>query len=105
MHNENVYQRIYDNPRFQDLVARRGRFAWTLAVLILAAYFAFILVIAFDPQVLGTPLSSGSVTTWGIPAGLGLIFLSFILTGIYVQRANGEFDRLTQEILREAEQK
>ncbi len=37
----------------------------------LASYFAFILVIAFDPKLLGSPLSAGSVTTWGIPAGLG----------------------------------
>lgn len=102
MNNENLYRQIHADPRFQELVARRGRFAWTLAIVMLAAYFAFILVIAFDPQVLGTPLGAGSVTTWGIPVGLGLIFMSFILTGVYVQRANGEFDRMTQEILDEA---
>ncbi|MCQ4346844.1 DUF485 domain-containing protein [Pseudomonas stutzeri] len=103
MNNETLYRQIHADPRFQELVAKRGRFAWSLAVIMLAAYFAFILLIAFDPQVLGTPLSSGSVTTWGIPAGLGLIFMSFILTGVYVQRANGEFDRMTQEILDEAQ--
>lgn len=102
MNNENLYRQIHADPRFQELVARRGRFAWTLAIVMLVAYFAFILVIAFDPQVLGTPLGAGSVTTWGIPVGLGLIFMSFILTGVYVQRANGEFDRMTQEILDEA---
>ncbi|SDS73858.1 DUF485 domain-containing protein [Pseudomonas oryzae] len=103
MNNENVYRQIYANPRFQELVAKRGRFAWLLAIIMLVAYYAFILVIAFDPKLLGTPLSEGSIITWGIPAGLGLIFLSFILTGIYVQRANGEFDRITQEILNEAQ--
>lgn len=103
MNNENVYRQIHADPRFQELVAKRGRFAWTLAVIMLASYFAFILVIAFDPKLLGSPLSAGSVTTWGIPAGLGLIFLSFTLTGVYVQRANGEFDRMTQEILKEAQ--
>ena len=103
MNNENVYRQIHADPRFQELVAKRGRFAWTLSIIMLAAYFAFILVIAFDPKLLGSPLSAGSVTTWGIPAGLGLIFLSFALTGVYVQRANGEFDRMTQEILKEAQ--
>ena len=103
MNNENVYRQIYANPRFQELVAKRGRFAWVLAIIMLVAYYAFILVIAFEPKVLGTPLSAGSVVTWGIPVGLGLIFLSFALTGIYVQRANGEFDRITQEILNEAQ--
>ncbi|MCC6076195.1 DUF485 domain-containing protein [Pseudomonas sp. GCM10022188] len=103
MNNENVYRQIYANPRFQELVAKRGRFAWLLAIIMLVAYYAFILVIAFDPKLLGAPLSEGGIITWGIPAGLGLIFLSFILTGIYVQRANGEFDRITQEIINEAQ--
>lgn len=101
--HENIYQRIQENPRFHELVAKRGRFSWILAVVMLVAYYAFILMIAFDPKVLGMPIEAGSVTTWGIPAGLGLIFMSFILTGIYVQRANGEFDRMTQEILSEAQ--
>ena len=101
--HENIYQRIQENPRFPELVAKRGRFSWILAVVMLVAYYAFILMIAFDPKVLGMPIEAGSVTTWGIPAGLGLIFMSFILTGIYVQRANGEFDRMTQEILSEAQ--
>ena len=103
MNNETVIQQINADPRFQDLVAKRGRFAWMLATIMLTAYFAFILVIAYDPAELGTPLSAGSVTTWGIPAGLGLILLSFVLTGVYVQRANGEFDRITQDILNEAQ--
>lgn len=103
MNNENVYRQIYANPRFQELVAKRGRFAWMLAIIMLVAYYAFILLIAFDPKILGIPLSNQGVTTWGIVVGLGLIFLSFALTGIYVQRANGEFDRITQEILNEAQ--
>ena len=45
MNNENVYRQIHADPRFQELVAKRGRFAWTLAVIMLASYFAFILVI------------------------------------------------------------
>ncbi|MCQ4233233.1 DUF485 domain-containing protein [Pseudomonas stutzeri] len=104
MHNnDNAYQQIYNNPRFQELVAKRGRFAWLLSIIMLAAYFAFILVIAFEPHLLGVKLSAQTVTTWGIPAGLGLIFLAIGLTGVYVQRANGEFDRINQEILNEAQ--
>ena len=41
--------------------------------------------------------------TWGIPLGVGLILSAFVLTGIYVRRANGEFDRLNAEILREVQ--
>ena len=59
----------------------------------------------FDqPQLLGAKISADSSVTWGIPMGVGLILSAFVLTGIYVRRANGEFDRLNQEILKEAQQ-
>ncbi|ESQ73949.1 DUF485 domain-containing protein [Asticcacaulis sp. AC402] len=101
MSTDEVYRRIYDDPKFQTLVKKRGRFAWTLSIITLLAYYGFILLIAFEPELLGTPLSPATVITWGIPGGLGLIVLCFIVTGIYVQRANGEFDRLTRELLKE----
>ena len=103
MNNENVYRQIYANPRFQELMTKRGRFAWALAILMLAAYYSFILLVAFSPKTLGATVVEGGVVSWGIVVGLGLIFTCFILTGIYVQRANGEFDRITQQILDEVQ--
>jgi uncharacterized membrane protein (DUF485 family) len=66
--------------------------------------FRFYLLIAFAPGWLGTPISEGSSVTRGIPIGVGLIVVSFVLTGIYVIRANGEFDRLNHQVLQEAGQ-
>jgi uncharacterized membrane protein (DUF485 family) len=37
----------------------------------------------------------------GIILGLGVILSAFILTGIYVQRANSRFDELTRHLTRE----
>lgn len=102
--NEDLYQRIEENPRFKELVQKRSRFAWLLSLITLALYVGFILLIAFAPQWLGTPLAAGLTITRGIPVGVGLIVISFVLTGIYVYRANGEFDRLNAEILREVKQ-
>lgn len=102
--NEDIFRRIEASPRFQTLVRRRSRFAWLLSAIMLALYVGFILVIAFWPGWLGTPLSAGSVTTLGIPVGIGVIVSAFVLTGIYVWRANGEFDRLTAELLQEFQQ-
>jgi uncharacterized membrane protein (DUF485 family) len=64
----------------------------------LVVYFAFILTIAFNPSALGTPISSDSVTTIGIPIGMAVIIFAFVLTGIYTKRANGEFDDLNNKI-------
>ena len=95
---QEMVDRIKNDPDFLQLVKERSKFAWTLTIVMLVIYFGFVLVIAFDPALLGTPLSEGSVTTVGIPVGVGVIISAFILTGIYVRRANGEFDELTAKI-------
>ncbi len=99
--NDLIYQRVVNNPRFRELIEKRSRFAWLLSAITLVMYVAFIFLIAFEPQWLGTPLYEGATITRGIPVGVGLIVISFVLTGIYVFRANNEFDRLTADIIRE----
>ena len=88
--NEQLCQRIENSAHFRELVASRQRFAAILSVIMLVA-----------PGWLGTPLHAGTSVTRGIPLGIGVIVISFILTGIYVWRANGEFDRLTKSVLNE----
>jgi len=95
---QEMVDRIKNDPDFIQLTRERSKFAWTLTIIMLVIYFGFVLVIAFDPSLLGTPLSAGSVTTVGIPVGVGVIISAFILTGIYVRRANTEFDELTAKI-------
>ncbi len=93
--------RIQANPKYQQLKNRRTRFGWILTVVMLIAYFGYIGLIAFDKAFLARPIGDG-VTSLGIPVGIGLILLTVLLTGIYVWRANGEYDRLTREIIEEA---
>lgn len=101
MSTENLGE-LQKHPKFQDLVRRRSSFAWTLAAIMLAIYYGFIMVIAFVPEVLGTPLG-GSTITLGIPVGLAVIVSAFLLTGIYVRRANTEFDAIVNELKKEVE--
>lgn len=99
--NQDVFDRVKRDRRFQELVAKRTRFAWLLSAAMLVIYFGFIFIIAFAPKSLGTPIGSG-VTTIGIPIGLFVIVSAFVLTGIYVRRANTEFDAITRQIIEEA---
>ena len=99
--SQNVYDRVRANPKFTELVQKRSSFAWKLTIIMLVVYYAFILVIAFSPTTFGQTIGGG-VTTVGIPVGFGIIILSFILTGVYIQRANGEFDDLNNQIKEEA---
>ncbi len=96
-----IYNRIQHHPDFQELVMKRKSFALKLSLVVLVMYFSFILLIAFAPDVLATPVASNSVVTWGIPIGIFIIITSFLLTGIYVKRANTEFDEENQRIIDE----
>ncbi len=95
---EDFSERVKRDPQFRELVARRSRFAWVLSAAMLIIYFGFIFIIAFAPKLLAIPLGSG-VTTVGIPVGLLVIVSAFVLTGIYVRRANSEFDSVTRQII------
>ena len=95
---------IKNDPNFQKLVSKRSKFGWSLTIAMLVVYFAFILTIAFNPALLGTPISPDSVTTIGIPVGIAIIIFAFVLTGIYVKRANSEFDELTEKIKKAAKE-
>ncbi|KIU33191.1 DUF485 domain-containing protein [Atlantibacter hermannii] len=99
--NDPIYQRIEGNAHFRELVGKRQRFATILSLIVLVIYVSFILLIAFAPGWLGTPLHPGTSVTRGIPIGVGVILISFILTGVYVWRANSEFDRLNRAVMQE----
>lgn len=98
---EPVVERIQRNPKYQQLKRRRSRYGWTLAILMLVVYYGYIGLIAFDKEFLAKPMGAG-VTTIGIPIGMAVIVFSIVITGLYVRRANGEFDAMTREIIEEA---
>ena len=101
---QELYGRLFANPRFQELARRRARLAWTLSAIVLIVYYSFILVVGFAPEWLGTPLADGSTLTLGIPLGVAIIVLAWVLTGVYVHRANKDFDKVNEQILEEAQQ-
>jgi uncharacterized membrane protein (DUF485 family) len=90
------------DPNYQKLVRTRSRYGWTLTWLMMAVYYGFILLVAFDKELMGTRLGDG-VMTWGMPIGLAVILFTVVITGIYVRRANGEFDALTAAIRERAQ--
>lgn len=93
------FDHIRANEKFHDLVAQRSRLSWTLAILILIVYYSFILVIAFSPGLFGIPVSEGSIITWGLVIGLGVILFTFVITGVYVHRANTIYDGMLREVV------
>jgi uncharacterized membrane protein (DUF485 family) len=96
--SETRSDRVRAHPAYQTLVRKRRRLAWTLTAIMCAAYFGYILLIAFDKALLATPIAGGA-TTIGIPIGFGLILLGIALTGLYVRIANRDHDALLAELI------
>ena len=97
-----IYEKIRANPKYQQLKSTRNTYGWVMTILMLVVYYGYIALIAFNKAFLAQPLGATGVTTIGIPIGVGVILFTIIITGIYVRRANTEFDALKEEIIREA---
>ena len=92
-------RRIERNAQYQQLIKARNALGWSLTLLVFAAYYGFILIVAFDKSLFATPIAAGMTTTWGIPLGIGVILLTVLLTAIYVRKANNDFDPTLKQIL------
>jgi len=98
-----MYERMRSNPKFQDLVTRRGRFAWSLSAVVLTLFYGYVLLVAFKWSALPLPLVEGGALSVGVALGLFMFISFWILTAYYVRRANTEFDALTAEIIKDAQ--
>ena len=92
--------RIANNPNYQALKAKRTRFGWWLTLVMMIAYYGFILLVAFNKSFLSQKLGDG-VMTLGIPLGFGVIVFTVVITAYYVNRANREFDALSDAVAKE----
>jgi uncharacterized membrane protein (DUF485 family) len=90
-------RRIDALPKYRELRSRRSRFGWWLTAAMMVVYYGFILLVAFDKELLAQRLGAG-VMTLGIPIGLGVIVFTIVITTIYVKRANSEYDELTDAV-------
>lgn len=93
---------ILQNPKFKEMVAKKSKLSWTLTAIMLVVYVGFMLLVGYNKEFLMSSFSGG-VTTWGIPLGLSIIVLSFILCGVYSYIANNKLDQLTSDAMKEVE--
>ncbi|TXJ07886.1 MAG: DUF485 domain-containing protein [Acinetobacter sp.] len=93
-------KRILANPKFKQMVSKKATLSWILTAIMLFIYVGFMLLVGYNKEFLMTSVSGG-VTTIGIPLGLGIIVLSFVLCGVYSYIANHTLDQLTEDALKE----
>jgi|YNPMSStandDraft_2_1061718.scaffolds.fasta_scaffold00799_11 uncharacterized membrane protein (DUF485 family) len=88
--------RILNSQEFRSLVRSKNAISLILTVAQLFIYFGFILLLAYNKEFLGQKIY-GPVTI-GIPVGIGVIILTWLLTGIYVAWSNKKYDQKLSEI-------
>ena len=93
---------ILQNPKFKEMVAKKSKLSWTLTGIMLFVYVGFMLLVGYNKEFLMSSFSGG-VTTWGMPLGLSIIVLSFVLCGVYSYVANNKLDQLTKDAMKEVE--
>jgi uncharacterized membrane protein (DUF485 family) len=97
------YARIRNNPRFTELVARRNRLTFGLFTTVLILFYGYMSLVSFWPELIGRRLYPGSNLTVGICGGLFLFVFFCLIAGYYVYRANGDFDRITRDLVAQAQ--
>ena len=92
--------------RLHAVAAKRWRIAIWLSIIMLVAYYGFILLVAFNKPLLGTTLVSTTVASGAVSPGLSLgillgalvIVFAWVLTLIYVNWANNKYDHEIHEL-------
>ncbi|MDR5760960.1 DUF485 domain-containing protein [Caballeronia sp. LZ035] len=96
-----IVEQIRASAAYGELVRKRSKLGWTLTALVLVVYYGYVLLIAFNKELLSAKMGAG-VMTWGMPIGLFVIVFTVVITGLYVRHANRTYDELTDQIKREA---
>lgn len=97
-----IIKKILANEEFHKLARKKAILGWVFSLLIFVIYVAYITFIGLGSEIFSTPVKEGATTTWGIYIGLFVILFAVLVTGIYIYKANGEFEDITQKIVKDA---
>ncbi|SSY70114.1 DUF485 domain-containing protein [Alysiella crassa] len=98
---QQLAKQVLAHPKFQRMAKQKSILGWTFSAIMFFVYVGFIWVIGTDPKLLGTQVHEGSIITLGIYAGVAMIIFAFLITLVYVWLANGKYEDMTQEVVKE----
>ncbi|MDF0733188.1 DUF485 domain-containing protein [Pseudomonas entomophila] len=93
--------RVPESSAYRRLVALQRSVVTRLTCALLIPYCAFILIAAFAPDLLASKVLPTSVINIAWPLGAVFIVGAWVLTGIYILRANRAFDALANAVREE----
>ena len=88
---------ILEDPEFLKLVRQKNSITVILTIVELVLYFGFISLVAYNKAFLAQKLGQSAITI-GIPIAVGVIALSWVLTGVYIFWANNKYDAMVKTL-------
>ncbi|HWM91649.1 MAG TPA: DUF485 domain-containing protein [Thermoanaerobaculia bacterium] len=92
---------MLESEQFRRIVRRKWTVSVILTLCLFALYYGYILLIALDKEFLARKI--GEATTLGIPLGVAVIVLSWVLTAVYVVWANNSYDAEVEKLREQVE--
>jgi len=83
------------SPEFKELIAKKRRFVLPATIFFLAWYFGFILLAGYAPSFMGESIYEGF--TVGYALALSQFVMVWVLSALYLKRADRDFDPLAEK--------
>ena len=94
-HSEIDWEAAERSPEFKELIAKRKRFVLPATIFFLSWYLGFILLAGYAEDFMGDSIYEG--LTVGYVLALSQFIMVWVLAGVYVRKANREFDPLARK--------
>jgi uncharacterized membrane protein (DUF485 family) len=93
------WQAIERSPEFRELVQRRNRFLIGATVVWVAVFTTYLLMAALAPETMGERVLG---VTFGFLFSLVQVFMTWLVTWLYLRKADRVFEPLEQKAARAA---
>jgi uncharacterized membrane protein (DUF485 family) len=94
------WRAVERSPEFRELVQRRTRFLIPVTVVWLGIFLTYLLLAAFAPDIMGNEVAFGF--TLGFVISAAQILMTWVVTWLYLRRADRVFEPLEQRAARVA---
>lgn len=88
--DKDIRSRLYSDERVRKLVARKQRYVFSLALLVLAIHFGFVLTMAWFPEFLSARFTETGIETGGLLTAFILVLSVFVVMFVFVRRKIAE---------------
>ena len=97
-HHEDIdWERAAKSPEFQELQRKKRSFVIPATIFFVCWYFGFIILAGYAPGFMGESIYEGF--TVGYLIALSQFVMVWVLAGMYLRKANRDFDPLITEVI------